>query len=120
MARALEWAITRPASVEDRFLAVNVGAEAWNVLIAALAEAVRAEIPGTAVEINRRAQPDQRSYRVDFSRHRALAPNHQPLVGLEPAVRERQAGRLAIGLRGGDSRRSPFTPPNVPQPAVQP
>src|SRR3546814_16952430 len=33
MARALEWAITRPASVEDRFLAVNVGAEAWHVQI---------------------------------------------------------------------------------------
>src|SRR3546814_6612490 len=108
MARALEWAITRPASAEDRFLAVNVGTEAGNVQIAALAEAVRAEIPGTAVEINRRAQPDKRSYRVDFSRYRALAPDHQPLVGLEPAVRDLQEGLLAIGFRAADFRSSPF------------
>lgn len=119
MARALAWAITRPASADDRFLAVNVGSDEWNFQVAELAEAVRQAIPGTTVDINRDAQPDKRSYRVDFSRYRALAPDHQPQVGLQQAVRDLQQGLVALGFRDADFRASDFMRLNVLQRALE-
>ena len=118
MARAFEWAITRHAAVNERFLAVNVGADQWNFQVAELAEAVRAVIPGTAVEINREAPPDKRSYRVDFARFRALAPRHQPQVTLDEAIRDIQAGLLAMGFRDADFRGSSLMRLNVLQQAL--
>jgi nucleoside-diphosphate-sugar epimerase len=125
MARAFEWAITRPAgrrahagAANERFLAVNVGADQWNFQVAELAEAVRAVIPGTEVEINREAPPDKRSYRVDFARFRALAPRHQPEVTLHQAIRDIQAGLLAMGFRDADFRSSHLMRLNVLQKAL--
>jgi nucleoside-diphosphate-sugar epimerase len=94
MARAIEWAITRETANGGRVLVLNVGAEAWNIQVSALAEAVARAIPGTRVAINANAAPDGRSYRVDFGRFRQLAPRHQPqetldstIVGLRDALR---------------------------------
>jgi hypothetical protein len=64
------------------------------VQVRGLADAVARVISGVEVSVNPDAQPDKRSYRVDFSRYRELAPDHQPRVGLEEAV----VG-LADGLR---------------------
>jgi nucleoside-diphosphate-sugar epimerase len=120
MARGLEWAITRPvAAADDSFLAVNVGSEGWNFRIAELAEAVRTVMPGTEVSINRDAQPDKRSYRVDFSRYRALAPDHQPQIGLEQAVADIRQGLLDIDFRDADFRNSSFMRLNVLRRAME-
>jgi len=93
MARAIEWAIGRDPSAGGDVLSVNAGSDAWNHQVKDLAAAVAAAVPGTSVSINRQAPPDKRSYRVDFSLFRRLAPDHQPRMMLADSI-----GRLKHGL----------------------
>ena len=99
MARAIEWAIERDADAGGDFLVVNAGTDAWNYQVHELAAVVAEAVPGTEVSINREAPPDKRSYRVDFSLFKSLAPAHQPqadLLGTVDALRK--------GLRRSISR----------------
>ena len=82
MARAIDWAARRDTDEDGAFLAVNAGSDDWNYRIRDLAEAVASVIPGVEVVPRDDAAPDKRSYRVSFERFRALAPEHQPEVGL--------------------------------------
>lgn len=106
MARAIEWAITRDPSVGGEYLAVNAGSEPWNYQIRDLALAVAEAVPGTDTSFNPNAQPDKRSYRVDFSLFRKLAPAHQPLVSLPVAVKDIYEGLQAHGFNDPDFRNS--------------
>jgi len=106
MARAIGWAVDRRPEHGGRFLVVNVGAEAWNYQVKDLAEAVAAEIPGTSVSINQAAPPDKRSYRVDFSLFRALAPAHQPAATLVGAIRGLRQGLLDMDFADAEFRDS--------------
>ena len=108
MALAIEWAIKRDASNGGAYLAVNAGSDEWNYQVKDLAEAVAREIPGTTVSINKDAPPDKRSYRVDFSLYRKLAPRHQPRVSLEAAVRQLKDGLSAMDFRDRNFRSSQF------------
>jgi hypothetical protein len=94
MARALEWGALRPADRGGAFLIVNAGSDEWNYRIRELAEGVASVLPGVDVSIAADGQPDKRSYQVDFSLFRRLAPDHQPLMDLRKTVQE-----LAEGLR---------------------
>ncbi len=108
MARAIEWALSRDTSNGGPYLAVNVGSSEWNYQVSELAEAVAKEIPGTKVSINRNAPPDKRSYQVDFALYRTRAPNHQPQVTLQQAIREIRDGLTAMKFRDSDFRASQF------------
>ncbi len=66
MARAIDWAIRRDGSTGGNFLAVNIGSDEWNYQVKDLAEAVAKVMPEVDVSINKNAQPDKRSYRVEF------------------------------------------------------
>jgi len=88
MAAAVDWALGRRSDEGGSFLAVNVGAEASNFQMIELARAVAAGVDGAEVEISAEAQPDRRSYKVDFSLFEALAPDHQPRVSLEETIDE--------------------------------
>lgn len=94
MARAIDWAVTRSADDSARYLALNVGANDRNYQVRDLAQAVADAIPNTKVSINRNAQPDTRSYQVDFSLFETLAKDHQPQVSLAQSI-----GLLDTGLR---------------------
>lgn len=98
MARAIEWAISRQSENGGRMLTVNVGSKDWNFQVAGLARAVAEAIPGTRVSINESAAPDKRSYRVDFSKYRELAPGHQPQETLATAIAGLRDGLRAIGF----------------------
>jgi nucleoside-diphosphate-sugar epimerase len=98
MARAIEWAIARPAARGGRVLSVNVGSDEWNLQVRDIAAAVARELPGTRLSINPAAPPDRRSYRVDFGRFRDLAPGFQPRIGLAEAVRGLRDGLAALGF----------------------
>ena len=74
MARAIEWAIGREADNGGAFLAVNVGSNEWIYQVRDLAEAVAAIIPGVDISINKDAQPDKRSYRVNFDLFKKAGP----------------------------------------------
>lgn len=104
MARAIEWAITRDLENGGCYLAVNVGSDQWNYMVKDLAAAVATEIAGSRYSINLEAVPDKRSYRVDFSLYRSLAPAHQPEVTLAQCIRNLRDGLTAIGFCDPDFR----------------
>jgi nucleoside-diphosphate-sugar epimerase len=107
MARAIEWAATRSAENGGRLLIVNAGSDERNHRVRELAEAVARAAPGTRVSINQAAPPDARSYRVDFSLFRALAPAHQPRHGLDDSIAGLVHGLRAIGFTDADFRNTP-------------
>ena len=106
MARAIEWAITRDSRVGGNFLVVNTGSDRWNFQVKDLAYAVADIIPDITVSINRSAQPDRRSYRVDFSLFRELAPLHQPQCELKDTIVGLREGLEAMNFRDPDFRNS--------------
>ena len=108
MARAIEWALERPISDGGEFLVVNVGSDGWNYQVHELATAVAAAVPGTEVSINRDALPDKRSYRVNFSLFKTLAPAHQPQADLVRTVEGLRQGLEAMNFRNPDFRCSSF------------
>jgi nucleoside-diphosphate-sugar epimerase len=105
MARAIDWAITA-SDHADRFLAVNVGSDEWNYQVRDLAGAVAELVPGVKVSINTEAPPDKRSYRVDFSLYRQLAPQHQPQTTLRQSVQRLYDGLSAINFADANFRDS--------------
>lgn len=108
MARAIEWALLRDPGEAGQYVAVNVGADSWNYQVRDLAQAVAAAVPGTSVSINTNAPPDKRSYRVDFAKYRAIAPDHQPEVTLEQAIDELKAGMEMMSFADANFRSSQF------------
>jgi nucleoside-diphosphate-sugar epimerase len=108
MARAIDWAVGRDAANGGEFLAVNVGSDEWNYQVKDLAGAVARVIPNIEVSINKDAQPDKRSYRVNFDLFKNLAPSYQPRVDLTESIKELKNGLESIGFRDGEFRNSRF------------
>lgn len=106
MARAIEWAITRPPENGGNFLTVNVGTERWNYQVRDLAEAVGRAMPEATVSIATSAPPDKRSYKVDFSLFARLAPEHQPQETLDGAIAELRDELKAQGFADRNYRKS--------------
>ena len=96
----------RPADEGGAFLAVNVGLDSWNYQVKDLAHAVADAVPGTTISINTAAQPDGRSYKVDFGLFRKLAPDHQPRETLESTIAALNAGLCAIHFADANFRQS--------------
>ena len=113
MARAIDWAISRHPSLGVPFLVMNTGSDHWNFQVKDLAAAVTRVIPDVEVSINTGAQPDKRSYRVDFSLFRSLAPDHQPKAELASTILELKEGLDAIGFHDTNFRESAFMRLNV-------
>jgi nucleoside-diphosphate-sugar epimerase len=113
MARAIDWAITRDETNGGEFLAVNVGSNDWNYQVKDLAETVTQVIPGVDISINKNAQPDKRSYRVNFDLFKKLAPRHQPQVDLVSSIKELKEGLEKIGFKDRDFRNSNFMRLNI-------
>jgi nucleoside-diphosphate-sugar epimerase len=108
MARAFEWAIGRKTANGGNFLAVNVGSDDWNFQVKDLAYAVKKVIPKVEVSINKDAEPDKRSYRVDFNLFKKLAPDHQPKVDLRSTIEELRDGLQGMGFDDANFRNSQF------------
>jgi len=108
MARAIGWGVKRRADNGGAFLAVNAGSDAWNYQVRDLAYAVQKAIPSAKVSINTNAPVDKRSYRVDFSLYRALAPEHQPLCTLEESIGYLRDGLREMGFNITNFRESPY------------
>ena len=108
MARAVEWGIMREASAGGGFLALNVGSDDRNYQVKDLSNAVAEAIPGTTVKINKTAQPDTRSYKVDFSLFASSAKNHQPQVTLRQSIDMLAKGLRSMGFADPDFRNSAY------------
>jgi len=110
MARAIEWAIQRSG---DDLVEVNVGSQDWTWQIGQLASDVAGVLGGVDVEINRNAAPDNRSYRVDFSKFQALAPDHQPQQDFSAAINDLADLVNVMDFAGSDVRQSRFIRLNI-------
>lgn len=108
MARALAWGMAREKENHGTFLAVNVGSDEWNYQVKDLAYAVAEVIPGVEVSINQDAPEDKRSYQVDFSLFREVAPNHQPLMTLKETILELKNGLEAMNFADPHFRQSNY------------
>jgi nucleoside-diphosphate-sugar epimerase len=108
MARAIDWAIARDAGNGGPFVAVNVGSDEWNYQVKDLAYAVAEVMSDVEISINKDAQPDKRSYRVNFDLFRRLAPDYQPEVDLITTIRELKEGLESMKFRDEDFRNSRF------------
>ena len=108
MARAILWGIRRSQENGGEFLAVNAGRDESNYQVRDLADAVARSVPGTTVSINANAPPDKRSYRVDFSLFRSLAPDSIPQVSLDQSITRLREGLTAMGFADKDFRSSPY------------
>lgn len=106
MARAIEWAIIREVSAGGNYLIVNAGSDVWNYQVRDLAAAVQKQIPGVQVSINPNAPPDKRSYRVDFSLFKKLAPKHQPAHTLTMGIDDLRKGLEAARFTDAKFRES--------------
>ena len=111
MARAIEWALGRKDGGD--FLIVNVGSNEWNYQVKDLAKAVASAFDNVAVSTNKDAPPDKRSYQVDFSKYKKLAPAHVPQVGLTEAVRGLKDGLEKMHFHDPDFRKSQYMRLNV-------
>ena len=78
----------------------------WNYQVRELAQAVAVAVPGTKVSINTNAPPDKRSYQVDFSLFRELAPQHQPRVSLTDSIIRLRDGLKEMKFSDQDFRNS--------------
>lgn len=108
MARAILWAIERPAGNGGEFLAVNAGRDENNYQVKELAEAVARHVPGTRISVNLEAPPDKRSYKVDFSLYKKLAPDYLPQVSLEESVDRLYEGLARMNFTDKRFRESPY------------
>lgn len=108
MARAIDWAIQRPADNGGRILRVNAGSNERNHQVRDLAAAVAEAVPGTLVSINTEAPVDSRSYQVDFGLFAKLAPNHQPQMSLVQSIRGLLDGLQRMGFADPQFRTSPL------------
>ncbi len=107
MARAIEWALFRADQGSTaEYLAINVGSDERNYQVRDLANAVMERIPGGKVSIDENAPHDKRSYRVDFSLYKELAPGYQPSVDLAHSIDALRQGLEAMGFRDGNFRAS--------------
>jgi nucleoside-diphosphate-sugar epimerase len=104
MARAIDWAMQRDPRDGGSFLTVNVGSDAWNYQVKDLAAAVANLVPNVEVLINKDAQPDKRSYRVNFDKFSKLAQGFLPMVDLQSAVKDLRDGLMAMQFRDHEFR----------------
>ena len=105
MCKAVSWAKDRVVN-DNRFLALNVGFDSWNYRIKDLAIAVSKELKGVEVRVNQNAAPDKRSYQVDFSLYRTLAPSNQSPKSLEATISELIDNIMSSRFNVDDFRKS--------------
>ncbi len=113
MARAIRWASQRSKESAGDFLTVNTGSNRWNYQVRDLAFAVQEVLPKVDVRINENAEPDKRSYRVNFDLFENLAPDHQPLFSLNDAVTDIANGLSSINFSDANFRKGNLMRLNV-------
>jgi nucleoside-diphosphate-sugar epimerase len=108
MARAIDWAVQRDHRDGGSCLTLNVGSDAWNYQVKDLAAAVAKLVPNVEVSINKDAQPDKRSYRVNFDKFTKLAQGFLPTVDLQHAVVDLRDGLTAMHFQDQNFRTGEF------------
>lgn len=108
MSRAIHWAIERQEGQGGQLLSVNAGRNESNYQVSELANTVARHVPGTKVSINTNAPPDKRSYKVDFSMFKSLAPNFIPQVSLDESIEQLISGLKKMHFGDKEFRSSTY------------
>ncbi|MGJ8682421.1 NAD-dependent epimerase/dehydratase family protein [Paraglaciecola sp.] len=88
MGKAIAWACTHKMQNGEFNISLNVGDEKNNFQIKELAYLVQEQLGNVEVSINQQASIDNRSYRVDFSKFRRLAPSFQPSISITQSIQQ--------------------------------
>ena len=83
MAKAMNWATTYKTYKKN--LILNTGCKEWNFTVLDLAKKVKNLLPNIEININSNAQPDKRSYAVDFSKFKSIS-NAYPRREIEETI----------------------------------
>jgi len=108
MARAIRWSHEREVSNGGEFLVVNTGSDEWNYMVVELAEKIKELYPAVSVSVNKNAAPDKRSYKVDFSLFKKLAPDHQPVHDLSKSIQGLFEGLMQMDFKDENFRNSHY------------
>lgn len=88
MAKAIDWACQRQPQNGGAFLRLNTGSNDWNFSVLEIAQKVQDVFPEIEISINRDAEPDKRSYKVDFTLFKNIAGSYYPARSLEQSIEE--------------------------------
>jgi len=113
MSRAILWALFREKDYKNNFLIINTGSDRSNYQVKHIANSVAKIVNGTKVSLNEKSPPDKRSYIVDFSLFKKLAPNHQPIITLDESIQRVIGGLVKISFIDSKFRDSSFMRLNV-------
>lgn len=113
MARAMRWSHERTSQEGGDYLVINTGSNDWNYMVKDLALKIQVFLPDIKVSVNENAQPDKRSYKVDFGLYKKLAPQHQPLYDLESSIKNLIDGLKDINFQMHNFRNSEFMRLNI-------
>jgi nucleoside-diphosphate-sugar epimerase len=108
MGRAIDFGISRKISKGGSFLVVNTGSNTWNYQVLELANAVAEVIPGVKVSVNPDAQPDKRSYKVNFDLFAELAPEYLPLHDLNTTIKDLYSNLTEMKFNDHQYRKSQY------------
>jgi nucleoside-diphosphate-sugar epimerase len=98
ISRAFIAALNAPRDVIHN-QAFNVGINAENYRIRELADIVKEVVPGCRVEYAPDAEPDKRSYRVDFSKIERVLPEFKPKWNARQGARELYEAYQKYGVK---------------------
>lgn len=105
MSRAMDWGSAREDGSD--FIIINTGSNTWNYQVKDLAYAVQEAFEDVEIYINENAQPDKRSYKVNFDLFEKIVPEKfQPQVTLTKAIEDIKAGLTAIRFSDKNFRES--------------
>ena len=107
MCQAIIWAIKKPKEKKSR-LSINIGSNKLNYSVLELAHKVKEHIPDTDIIINDNAQPDKRSYKVDFSLYKRIGGDYYPKMTIDKTIDELINQIKSIDLPPEDFSNSKF------------
>ena len=111
MARAINWAIEEKRIIN--FISLNAGSNNMNYQIKDLAYKVANLIRGTKVYINKKALPDRRSYKVNFSKFQNLNRDFKPIYNLEKSIIDLKKNLMAKKFKTKNFRNTNYIRLNV-------
>lgn len=113
MAKAIDWACQRQPNEGGAFLRINAGSNDWNFSVREIAQKVQSVFPETDISINADAEPDKRSYKVNFDLFKGLAGEYYPSRTLEQSIEEIAACVRSSNIDLSDFRSSHLMRLNV-------
>ena len=113
MGRAIIWAHLRKPEEGGNFLIANTGSNEWNYQVKDLARHINDILPEIKVTINKDAQPDKRSYKVNFDLFNRLCTDYRPEYDINTTIKELIDGLEAIEFSDKNFRKSKLMRLNV-------